>query len=209
VDNNERVSEMQREWGERRPFYNLGLRLFSPINMATLGEKGMQDLWEKVRTQDYVFDDFTRDNALFFAASLAEVGVLHFELGEGQGYAVVRNLAASDNADLHYCVWDPNMPFKRILQAGEELVNFLFTQAKVHRITATCPTYNPNAARFATLLGFKFEGLMRQAIRYHDAHHDVKIYGIIRKEWEEARYNPNAIRYKEHADYAGTSAAGR
>lgn len=184
MDINGGVSEMQREWGEHRSFSNLGLSLLAPINMATLGAEGMNALWQKVKTQDYAFDDFSRDKAVLFAASLAAVGSLHFELGKGQGYAVVRNLAASDNADLHYCVWDPKMSFKMILNAGGELVNFLFVQAKVHRVTASVPVYNENAARFATLLGFKFEGLIRQAVRYHNEYFDVKIFGLLRKDWE-------------------------
>jgi hypothetical protein len=182
------ISEMQRSWGKRRDLSNLGLKRITPINPGVASEDYLFELWRNLSSQDYAFDDFTRGNFQLFLEGLLDPGSLHFAI-DSRGYIVVRNLQLSDNASLHYAIWDKNMKFSEILQCGYEIVNFLFSTLKVERITATVPSYNENAAKFATMLNFRFEGEIRSGIVHHEKHYNIRLYGILRSEWINVRYN--------------------
>jgi hypothetical protein len=180
VDGTTDLLEEQRIVDERRRLYHL--ERLTPINPNRYTR--MEWLWDNLKTQDYAFDDFGRGDVETFAMSLLDSGSLHFEFGEA-GYAVVRNLRFSDNPSIHFCVWDRSVPFREILSAGRELVDFLFTTLKVARVTASCPVYNKQASKFAMMLGFKFEGVTRNGILFHEKHHNVEQFGILRNEWEK------------------------
>jgi RimJ/RimL family protein N-acetyltransferase len=187
MDSNTDVLEMQRSERVSGDFHNVGLKRLTPFDPLTINPQKIQWLWDRVRSQDYVFDDFYRGDAESFARGLLDGQSLHF-LADTRAYIVVRNVRMSDNAEIHYCVWDENMQFREIVQCGYEIVNFLFSRIKVNRITAVVPFYNKNAAKFATILNFKFEGCIREAALYHDRHYDVSIYGILQHEWLKTRY---------------------
>lgn len=180
--------EMQHVERGSQDFRHVGLAKLTPINPQGLTPEFFEWLWEKVSSQDYVFDDFWRGDRNAFAAQLLVPGSFHFVIDD-RGYAVVRNLFKSDNAELHYVIWDKAMQFREIKQCGYEIVNWCFKYAKVARITAFVPTYNKNALQFATILGFKFEGCLRNGIVYHDKHYDVSIFGLLQSEWLTSRYN--------------------
>ena len=177
------LPEVEHGGNELHDFRSLGLLRLTPINPEHYSPLKMQTLWENVQKCDYVFDDFCRNDATIFACSLADPDSLHFEI-DTRGYCVIRNVTRSDNAYIHYCIWDREMPFKEVLLAGRELIDFLFKRLKVARCTATIPVYNTQAIKFAKLLGFKFEGELRNAILYHEKHYNVDLYGLLRTEWE-------------------------
>lgn len=184
------ILEVQHSISERNRIRDLGFVKLTPFNPQTMTEQQVQWLWENMKTQDYAFDDFHRGSAELFAQSLFDRGSIFFLVDTDRGFVVVRNLYGSDNAELHYVVWDRTMTFREIVQCGYEIVNFLFKHLKVARITAPVPDYNKNAAKFTTLLGFKFEGCLRDAILYHERHYAINLYGFIRTDWlTSTRYN--------------------
>jgi hypothetical protein len=182
------LSEVQRSQREHRDLSDLGLVRLTPINPSVASEEYLLELWRNLSSQDYAFDDFTRGNRQLFLEGLLDPGSLHFAI-DSRGYIVVRNLQLSDNASLHYAIWDRSMKFSEILQCGYEIINFLFAKLKVERVTATIPSYNENAAKFATMLNFRFEGEIRHGIIHHEKHYNVRLYGILRSEWINVRYN--------------------
>lgn len=188
MDDDGSFSEMQRSERERSNFSELGLNRITPINPNKVSEEYLIQLWRNLASQDYAFDDFTRGDMKQFLAGMLDPGSLHFAI-DTRGYIVVRNLHLSDNPYLHFAIWDRDMKFSEILQCGYEIVNFLFAKIKVERITASIPSYNTNAAKFATMLGFKFEGEIRNGIVFHGKHYHVRLYGILHSEWLNSRYN--------------------
>jgi hypothetical protein len=177
------VPQMQYSECELDAFHHLGLKRCRPINPQKYPPERLQWLWERLQTQDYAFDDFSRNDPVLFALSLNDTGSMHFEVDDS-AYIVLRGLRYSDNPNIHFCVWDKKMPFREILSCGREILSFAFTHLGVARITAPVPEYNERAIKFATLLGFRFEGLLRGAILYKEKHHNVHLYGLLRKEWE-------------------------
>jgi hypothetical protein len=196
MDKDSSLLEVQRSQREHNNFSNLGLKRITPINPNTATEEFLVKLWKNLSSQDYAFDDFTRGNMKLFLEGMLDSGSLHFAI-DTRGYIVVRNLYLSDNPYLHYAIWDKTMKFTEILQCGYEVVNFLFSQIKVQRITAAIPSYNTNAGKFATMLGFKFEGELRNAVVHHEKHYHVRLYGLLHSEWLTSRYN-HARRTKDN-----------
>lgn len=163
-----------------KPF---NFRYVSVINPSTYEPEKLKQLWARLQTQDYAFDDFTRGDIAVFAASMCELGSFHFE---GRvGYAVIRNLYKCDNGYIHYVCWDRGS-FKEMLNAAREIIDFAFTRLKVERLTAPVPAYNEQAKRLAIMLGFKFEGEMRNAILYRERHHNVSLFGMLRGDYERS-----------------------
>jgi hypothetical protein len=180
MDSNNDVVEMQRGLSQHPDFSPLGLRLLLPIDPC--GE-GLDELWKHIVECDYAFDDFSRGKVEVWAASLADPYSLHFKF-EDYGYAVVRDLQVTDSPCIHFCTWN-NPRFRDVLACGEELVSFVFNRFNVTRITARQPSYCKQAIKFATLLGFKFEGEMRNAIKSYGKHYNVQIHGLLKEEWQK------------------------
>lgn len=70
-------------------------------------------------------------------------------------------------------------------EAAVKLVEFGFTQMDVVRIQARCFAQNIGSARVMEKVGMSYEGTMRQSILSKGAHQDVKMYAILRDDYEE------------------------
>jgi hypothetical protein len=182
MDNDNNISAVLDTGSERRDLRHLNLTLVEPFEPQLLTGEEFLIFWNHIRTQEYMFDDFNKGNMDAFFMALNEPGALHFRV-PNRAYIVLRNLTSSDNAGIHYCVWDRTMPFREILACGREIVDFAFVHLKVHRISATIPMYNEQAAKFATLLGFAYEGKMKEAILKDERHWDVDLYGLLKSKW--------------------------
>ncbi|KAE8412887.1 acyl-CoA N-acyltransferase [Aspergillus pseudocaelatus] len=70
-------------------------------------------------------------------------------------------------------------------EAIEWVVDWGFRKAGLHRIAVESFSYNPGATRLYERLGFQFEGRQREAIWYDGGWHDMLIFGMLDREWEE------------------------
>lgn len=143
----------------------------------------MNALWRKVSTQDYAFDDNSRGNPQAFVMSLVDPTSLHFAVNDS-AYVIVRNVHFASDANIHIVLWDRSFPFRDVIEAGRQILEMLFKDKGVNRVTGMIPKFNPPAERFAKLMGFKYEGTMRKSVKYKDEFHDVDIYGLFFREYE-------------------------
>lgn len=134
-------------------------------------------LWERLKTQDYAFDDLTRGNGQFWLNKLVSQGSEHYELGD-EGYVMVDNIVPKLNANIHFAIWGTPAPGK-VVSAAKELIDHLFETYNLNRITAMCPNVNKAAARIATIMRFKYEGELRGAFLYYGQYYGVSIYGLL------------------------------
>jgi RimJ/RimL family protein N-acetyltransferase len=63
------------------------------------------------------------------------------------------------------------------------LIDWLFYEARVHRIQGSVPSYNRLAPRFVLSFGFKYEGEVREAVKWKDSYHNMQLYGLLEHEW--------------------------
>lgn len=159
---------------------NLVVKKLDPKTMT--GDE-MKALWMKVSTQDYAFDDDSRGSVQSFVLNLVAPASHHFLLNES-GYAIVRNVYPGSDANIHLILWDRSFPFKSVIEAGRQVLEWLYLEQKINRVTGYIPKFNPLAERFAKIMGFKYEGTMRKAIKFKGEFQDVDIYGLLAKEFE-------------------------
>lgn len=161
---------------------SVGLTLITPINTLALSDEETELWWQFAKTQEYMFTDWERGNREGWIMRFRDMRHMHLDIG-GDGYALLVNAFVCDTPELHFCIWNPRRPFQKTVEAGTQLFDFVFEQMKPVRIGAYIPENNRLALKFATLMGFRFEGCIRQAFRFFDKSYDVHAYGLLKAEW--------------------------
>lgn len=166
------ISASERDVSQLQSFY-----LLTPLTRLS-DPKEIQETWEKIRTQEYAFDDFTINNPGLFMYGLINETSFYF-LVEDAGIVMINDLYEnSTSSNIHFCMWDKRYPHTKIIQAAKEALGFVFSY-KCHRVSAMIPVYNSFAKRLATQLRFRYEGCMKEAILYKGKWYDEDIFGLL------------------------------
>jgi RimJ/RimL family protein N-acetyltransferase len=154
-------------------------------------EFNLDRLWANVRTQDYAFDDFSRDKPEWFLWQLANSNenVRYFLIGDYGLFLVNGNLQVGGDATVHFIVWDRNISLHINKAPVYELFDWLFYEVKVHRISGPIPSYNKLASRFAMVFGMKFEGELQEAVLWKGKYYNVSMFGLLEKWYRTRREN--------------------
>jgi len=70
--------------------------------------------------------------------------------------------------------------------ACRALVDYLFSELKLHRIEIRCATTNPRSCAVPKRLGFSKEGVLRQAQAFDDTFLDLEVYAMLAHDWSRA-----------------------
>lgn len=70
-----------------------------------------------------------------------------------------------------------------ITKACTALISYCFEHLNLHRIEIKCATGNQKSAAIAERLGFKKEGVLREAEWVNGVFADLTLYSVLRKEW--------------------------
>lgn len=179
MDNESVVSEVQHgnngDQGVRH------LKYIEPIVLDQVDKDKIQWLWEKLKTQSYAFDDNTKEDAHRFLLSLFAPGTEHFFI-QDKGYASAVGICPRTSCLIHFALWEP-LEGAGVYNAIRELLGYLFERYQLNRITAAIPVYNKQVNRLAIMLGFRFEGELRQAILYEGKYHNITMYGLLAEEF--------------------------
>jgi len=70
-----------------------------------------------------------------------------------------------------------------ITEAVKSLVNIAFTEYRLNRVEIQCGVNNEKSKGVPERLGFKQEGIVRDAEYLYDHFHDCFLYSILSKEW--------------------------
>ena len=81
--------------------------------------------------------------------------------------------------------------------ALEEILCFGFASMNLNRVVAEVWSQNTRSARFLEKLGFRREGLLRQAEFAAGTFQDLLIYAILKEEFEHTTANIPAPHHKE------------
>lgn len=174
--------EVSPDWRELCNFRHL--TIFDGTNLP---DKMVRYLWERVRSQDYAFDDLSRDNAAAFSLALIAPQCAHFFLGNPEspsGWCMVKGLYKFSNPDIHFVIWDKDYSPHTAREAGREVLEWLFSICQCNRVTAMIPDYNPGAKRLAIMLRFQYEGCMKESILYHGRWRNCDVYGLLKKDFQ-------------------------
>ncbi|HMD84375.1 MAG TPA: GNAT family protein [Terriglobia bacterium] len=67
--------------------------------------------------------------------------------------------------------------------ACRAVVDYLFSELKLHRVEIRCATNNPRSCAVPKRLGFSKEGVLRQAQAFDDRFLDLEVYGLLAEDW--------------------------
>ena len=71
---------------------------------------------------------------------------------------------------------------------GLELaLGFIFRELNLYRVQLSVFSYNERAIRLYEKLGFQREGVSREFLHRDGKRHDMILYGLLRREWDERR----------------------
>lgn len=111
------------------------------------------------------------------------------DLGLFDGHAIVGGVGASigalnsDESDVGYWLAESHQGRGIASVATSRLVDWLFVERDMHRITIRAAVGNAPSRALAERLGFAFEGVMREALLLEGARHDAALYSVLRSEW--------------------------
>ena len=74
-----------------------------------------------------------------------------------------------------------------ISEAAEAVINYMFHNTDIERISAFCSVENPASGKVMEKIGMRYEGLMRHYYKTRDGFHDCALYGIIRSQATRAQ----------------------
>ena len=81
-------------------------------------------------------------------------------------------------------------------EALERVLGYLFEESDVNRIHAVCCEENHASARVLEKCGFLYEGLQRQSIRMKGRFWNMRMYALLREDWEVSHPATNQLQDK-------------
>ena len=158
-------------------------QLLKLINVDEYPKERVERLWEKVSKQDYAFNDVFRGDMEAFLSQFLTPMNLFFEIGDMQGLAMACGIVPGTDAQMHFMLWD-TLPIIQVRAAAKSLIDNLFHSYSLHRLSSFIPERNVQAIRLALSLGFQSEGHLREAFLYHGQFLNVKILGLLQRDFE-------------------------
>jgi ribosomal-protein-alanine N-acetyltransferase len=120
-----------------------------------------------------------------------------FESGKEAVFAIVRRECGTligaieltinrehERAELGYWIGKPYWGNGYCTEAAREVVKYGFDELRLTRIQATHFVRNPASGRVMQKIGMTYEGCLRQYLKKWDAFEDLKMYAILRTEYE-------------------------
>jgi ribosomal-protein-alanine N-acetyltransferase len=144
---------------------------YFPINIHS-------ESWLHKQFQDYGF--WSDDHGLLFIINAAAAIIGHIEFFKPVAYL--------DAYELSYQIYDPAERRKGATsEAVSLLTSYLFDTKKVNRLQLVIHPDNMASQRVAAKNGFAHEGTMRGAWYHRGQYHDVKVYALLRHEYDAHR----------------------
>lgn len=111
------------------------------------------------------------------------LGVIN-QAGDLIGYLSLRRMNPTDrNAEFGIALGPAHWNQGCGTDATRTLIRFAFAEMNLHRVTLRVADYNPRARRVYEKVGFKVEGVLREARWWNGAWHDTIVMGLLAHEF--------------------------
>lgn len=172
---------MQPGYGEFTRFRHL-----KRIDENNTSPQRLKWLWERMQECEFAFDDFTQGKVDFFLAQFANENNEFYEISDA-GLVMLSNITERGGSNIHYLMWDHSYNLQSQKGPALDAFDYLFFKRKVHHIVGMIPSYNTPAIRFATSVGMRFEGEIREDDLFKGKYYPTYIYGILESEYPSRR----------------------
>ena len=142
------------------------------LNIPHPYENGMAEEWISTHQEQ-----FEQGESVIFAITLRNddglIGAIGLTIN--QRY---------ERAELGYWIGKPYWGNGYCTEAAKAVLHYGFTVLGLHRIYATHMSRNPASGRVMEKIGMKYEGCSRQHAKRWDVFEDLKMYAILKSEYE-------------------------
>ena len=102
--------------------------------------------------------------------------------------AVVKFSEDDNSAEISYCIGYDYWGKGIMTESAKAVIDFLFTETGVNRITICHALQNPASGRVAQKCGLTFEGIHKKEFKARWGEYlDMAHYGIVRKDYEKIK----------------------
>ncbi|MCT7969072.1 GNAT family N-acetyltransferase [Laspinema sp. D1] len=113
-------------------------------------------------------------------------GIIHKDHSKLIGTCGLVDWVQSDHyAEIGYALARPYWGQGYMPESVKAVVAFSFQETDLNRIEGRCKLPNHASARVMEKVGMKFEGILRQQMFIKGSFHDMKLYAILREDWEK------------------------
>lgn len=102
--------------------------------------------------------------------------------------SVVRFHKISKSCEIGYWLHKDSQGQGIMTKAAKGLINYLFKRKALNRIEIHAALNNVKSQAIPLRLGFKKEGILREAILLYGEYHDRVLFGLLRSEWEKMEW---------------------
>ena len=102
------------------------------------------------------------------------------------GTMSLTGIVKGHQAELGYWIGTPYWNEGFCTEAAQALLRYAFLELRLVRVHASHMTRNPASGRVMQKLRMRHEGCRRQHVKKWERFEDLELYGILKKEWEDA-----------------------
>lgn len=153
------------------------------VKHMTLTEEKVVMLWGLFQRHRTLFSDFTRNDPSNFLHAMLASNSIWMEIWEHDviiGLVWFGEMHNIVDCQVHLVFFD-RRPMEK-LQLCAKIMEWMFNNFPLHRITATLPSIYRQTIKLLVRLGFTMEGCKREALLMGGNWIDQAIYGITREE---------------------------
>lgn len=160
------------------------IRYVRPIQLSV--EK-LDQLYKRLSKFDTLFNDYIGNSfegflRVFlyqtFSGEIRPTGLI-WEVDD-VGIFLLTDITPGVEAKVHFTFWDGRLRGREFLT--REMCAYVMKEYQLHKLIAEIPLYSRPANSFAERVGLKWEGRLREAIRYKGKWFDMNIYGLLEHE---------------------------
>jgi len=96
------------------------------------------------------------------------------------------------HAETEFTLTKSRWGYGLMTEALREVIRFGFDQLGVNRIRAYCRPENIASGRVLEKVGMVHEGVVRESLYFDGAYHDMKLFAILRRDWDGKTLPPPA-----------------
>jgi ribosomal-protein-alanine N-acetyltransferase len=135
-------------------------------------EDGMAEQWINTLQEGFERGEFV-NFAIVLLADGALIGAIGLSLNQ-----------AHENAELGYWIGKPYWGNGYCTEAARAVLHYGFTRLGLNRVAAHHLSRNPASGRVMEKIGMQYEGCERQRVKKWGVFEDVKMYAILKDEYE-------------------------
>jgi ribosomal-protein-serine acetyltransferase len=141
-------------------------------------------LKDRDRTVEQTGEWIVKNRERYGSGDGYEIGIWYGDKMAGQiGYNYFEN--TERRTEIGYWLGKDFQGKGLVTRACRALIDNAFTDLSINRIEIRCVPQNLKSCRIAEKLGFKLEGIAREAEWLHDQFQDLAVYAMLAREWRD------------------------